>query len=93
MIHYWPCGKNTGRKGDTPAIFATNGKALRTFAEIEACARDFARKIDSFRPGDVLAVPIGNHEDWPSIFITCLHKQVVVLPLEQSISDQQRDAR
>src|SRR4029077_2456055 len=35
---------------------------------------------------------VGNHEDWPSLLIACLRRQVVVLPLEQSISDQQRDA-
>src|SRR5205814_1861966 len=49
-------------------------------------------KIDIFREGDVVAVRIGNHEDWPSIFIACLRKRLVVLPLEQSISDPQRDA-
>ena len=35
---------------------------------------------------------IGNHEDWPSIFVACLRKQLVVVPVEQSISDEQRDA-
>jgi long-chain acyl-CoA synthetase len=37
-------------------------------------------------------VQIGNHEDWPSVFIACLRKQLVVLPLDQSIREQQRDA-
>ena len=39
-----------------------------------------------------MAVQIGNHEDWPAIFIACLRKQLVVLPLDQSIGAQQRDA-
>jgi acyl-CoA synthetase (AMP-forming)/AMP-acid ligase II len=80
------------RKGDTPAIFGRNGDTLRTFKEVEARAREFARKIDNFQPGEVLGVQIGNHEDWPSIFIGCLRKQIVVLPLEQSIRNQERDA-
>ena len=65
---------------------------LRTFRDIEEEARRFAGKIDIFHTGDVLAVQIGNHESWPSILIACLRNGVVVLPLEQSISNQQRDA-
>src|SRR5436189_919980 len=42
--------------------------------------------------GSVIAIQIGNHEDWPSILIACLRKRLVVLPLEQSIRDQERDA-
>jgi acyl-CoA synthetase (AMP-forming)/AMP-acid ligase II len=80
------------RKGDVPAIFGRNGDALRTFNEVEARARDFACKIENFQPAEVLAIQIGNHEDWPSIFIACLRKQIVVLPLEQSITNQERDS-
>ena len=39
-----------------------------------------------------IPIQIGNHEDWPSILLTCLRKELMVLPLEQSISNQQRDA-
>ncbi|MGH8101436.1 MAG: class I adenylate-forming enzyme family protein, partial [Chthoniobacterales bacterium] len=83
--------KTLTRKGDAAAILGPNGTTLRTFDEIETRARDFAHQIDSFQPGGVLAVQIGNHEDWPSILIAGLRQQVVVLPLERSISDQQRD--
>ncbi len=80
------------RKGDAPAIFAANGDMLRTFGGIEEGAQSFAAKIDMFRPGEVIAVQIGNHEDWPSILIACLRQQLTILPLERSISEQQRDA-
>src|SRR6267143_479930 len=80
------------RKGDAPAGFNTRGEVERTFREIDKRAPDFESKIDSFDAGSVIAVQIGNHEDWPSILIACLRRGVVVLPLEQSISDQQRDA-
>jgi long-chain acyl-CoA synthetase len=83
--------KTLTRKSHAAAILGPKGNILRTFDEIETRAHDFAHQIGSFRPGDVLAVQIGNHEDWPSILIAGLRKQVVVLPLEQSISDQQRD--
>src|SRR5207248_5787809 len=77
---------------DSPAIFDTRGEVARRFSDIEECARDFQTKIDSFAEGSVVALQIGNHEDWPSILIACLRKRLVVLPLEQSISHQQRSA-
>src|SRR5262249_46361119 len=79
------------RKRDAAAIFATSGEIIRTFDDLEKRARDLLRSIDGFREGDVLAVQIGNHEDWPSILVACLRRQLVVLPLEQSINERQRD--
>src|SRR5437667_12380610 len=79
-------------KGAAPAIFNTRGQINRTFRAIDEYACKFESKIDSFAAGSVIAVQIGNHEDWPSILIAALRKGLIVLPLEQSISDQQRDA-
>ncbi len=81
-----------GRAKDAPAIFNTRGQVVRKFSEIEERACDFETKIELFNAGSVIAIQIGNHEDWPSILIACLRKRLAVLPLEQSISDQQRDA-
>jgi long-chain acyl-CoA synthetase len=80
------------QKGDAPGILNTRGEVVYSFKQIEDRARDFESKVDGFEPGDVLAVQIGNHQDWPSILIACSRRQVVILPLEQSIADQQRDA-
>src|SRR5438093_11765917 len=80
------------KNADRPAIFNTGGEVVRTYAQIEERARDFESKIDKLPVGSAVAVQIGNHEDWPSILIACLRRGVVILPLEQSISDQQRDA-
>ena len=80
------------RKRDKPAIFATSGEVVRTFEDIEKRSRAFSAQIEIFGAGSVVAVQIGNHEDWPSILLACLRQQVVLLPLEQSIGDQQRDA-
>lgn len=79
-------------KGDGAAVFDSTGKISRSFRDIEEGARSFCTKIDALPAGAVVAVQIGNHEDWPSVFIACLHKQLVVLPLDQSISERQRDA-
>src|SRR6266487_3128753 len=77
---------------DRPAVLSRQGDVLREFRDIEERARDFEAKLEMFRAGSVIAIQLGNHEDWPSILIACLRRQVVALPLEQSISDQQRDA-
>ena len=82
--------KTLARKRDRPAIFATSGEVLRTFGDIEQRARNLMRRIDVFHEGSVVAVQIGNHEDWPSILIGCLRRHLVVLPLEQSMSERQR---
>jgi long-chain acyl-CoA synthetase len=80
------------RKGDDAAIFDASGSIAWSFRDIEGHARAFEAKMDSFLAGTVVAVQIGNHEDWPAIFIACLRKQLIVLPLDQSIGEQQRDA-
>lgn len=75
-----------------PAILAANGATLRTFAGIEERARDFAQKLEGLIPGQVVAVQIGNHPDWPSLFLACLRQQMVMLPLEKSITENERTA-
>ena len=80
------------RKSGDAAIFDATGRVARTFRDIEEHACAFEAKIGELLPGAVVGVQIGNHEDWPAIFIACLRKQLVVLPLDQSIGEQQRDA-
>lgn len=80
------------RKGDLPAVLNTAGETVRTFRQIEARSRDFEPELNALPKGSVLAVQIGNHEEWPSVLIAAVRRGIVVLPLEQSISDQQRDA-
>jgi len=77
---------------DGPAILNTNGEVLRKFSDVEERACHFESNLKMFAPGSVIAIQIGNHEDWPSILIACLRNRLIVLPLEQSISGQQRDA-
>src|SRR5438876_9976594 len=80
------------RAKDRPAILTTHGRILRKFRDIEEGACKFEPKLEMLRPGSVIAIQIGNHEDWPSILIACLRSDLVVLPLDQSIGEQQRDA-
>jgi acyl-CoA synthetase (AMP-forming)/AMP-acid ligase II len=77
---------------DAPAILNTHGEVLRKFSAVEERACHFESNLRMFAPGSVIAIQIGNHEDWPSILIACLRSGLVVLPLEQSINEQQREA-
>src|SRR3954465_7093130 len=90
LLHAWRQILRPARLA--PAILDTKGEVLRNFADIEARAGEFESRLEPFDAGSVIAVQIGNHEDWPSILIACLRRRLVVLPLEKSISDQQRDA-
>lgn len=79
------------RKGDAPAVFDTAGTVLRTFRDLEARAAVLAADMKS-RPGDVQPLDLGNHPDWPSLFLACLRREVVALPLDESITATQRRA-
>jgi acyl-CoA synthetase (AMP-forming)/AMP-acid ligase II len=90
LLEAWE--KTLAGKGDGAAILATNGDVSRTFHDIEQQAREFAGQIDIFEPRNIVAIQIGNRADWPSILLACLRKGLIVLPLEQSISERERDA-
>src|SRR5438067_6123885 len=76
------------RKRDAPAIFDTRGEVLRTFAEVESRART----LESKTSGPVFPIDIGNQPDWPSHLLAALRGRVVALPLEGTITAQQREA-
>lgn len=78
------------RKAAAPAVLDPNGEVRRTFHDIETDAHTFLERIEMFNPGEVVAIQIGNHEDWPGVLLACLRNQLVALPLEQSIGPRQR---
>jgi long-chain acyl-CoA synthetase len=77
---------------DRPAIFDETGRPLRTFQQVQERAEEFGPGLGDLKSGDVVGVQIGNHPDWPSIFLACLRRGLVVVPLDQSISAQDRAA-
>jgi acyl-CoA synthetase (AMP-forming)/AMP-acid ligase II len=87
------------RKGDAPAIFNTAGEVLRTFQGIEEQAQAvettmaLAQKAKgrSQEPHNVSAIQIGNHQDWPSLFLVSLRKRSVFLPIDESVAKDQAD--
>src|SRR5260370_29241267 len=80
------------QKGEAPAIFNTRGEVVRTFLQLEEHARQVEANTPTIKPHHVNAIRIGNHEDWPSLFLACLRRQNVVLPIDESIAKQQGDS-
>ena len=79
------------RKRDAPAIFNPGGEVVSSFLQIEERARAIEAKMPTARPHNVNAIQIGNHEDWPPIFLACLRTQRVVLPIDESVGKEQAD--
>jgi long-chain acyl-CoA synthetase len=80
------------RKRDAPAIFDANGAILRTFRQIDEAASAFHIKLAGLEPGSVIAIQVGNHQDWPSLLIACLQQELIIIPMDRSISKQEREA-
>ena len=79
------------RRGPEGAVFNTRAEVSRTFSEIDVEAEQVGRTLD-FEPASVLAIQIGNHPAWPATLLACLRRQLVVLPLETSMTAQEREA-
>jgi len=75
------------RKGEATAIFNPGGEVERTFRGVENRARELEAEI----VGPVYPIDIGNHPDWPSHLLAALRRRVVALPMESSITAQQRE--
>nr|MBA2743625.1 acyl--CoA ligase [Chthoniobacterales bacterium] len=81
------------RRGGDTAIHSTNGEVLRSFSDIDAEAMAFAGgALAAFAEGQVIGLQAGNHPSWPGLLLACLQRGLVALPLERSISEQERDA-
>jgi long-chain acyl-CoA synthetase len=90
LVQAW---EDSRRRQDEAAIFDTRGQVLRTFTQIEEEARGFEQTLlGEFRPGEVIAIQIGNHASWPALLLACLRRLLVALPLERTVTERERDA-
>jgi len=74
---------------DAPAIFDPRRRVLFRFGEIEERSRRFDN-LEGLRAGDIVAIQIGNHPDWPALLLACWRRALVVLPLERTVSEHER---
>ena len=73
------------------AIFDPQRRVLFRFGEIEALSRSYETGLlEALRAGEILAIQLGNHPHWLALFLACLRREIVVLPLERTMSEQER---
>jgi acyl-CoA synthetase (AMP-forming)/AMP-acid ligase II len=90
LLDAWEDSRHREQKA---AVFDTRRQVLRTFAQIEEEARHFEQTLlREFRPGDVIAIQVGNHPAWPALLLACLRRRLVALSLERSMAERERDA-
>ncbi len=85
-------GETLAPRGRAPAIFDTQRRVLQRFDEVEEVSRAYEADsgLTSFKPGEIVALQIGNHAHWPAILLACLRRGIVVLPLERTMSAHER---
>ncbi len=69
------------RFGQQPAIYAPTGRVLRTFMQIGLEALKVGRLFDRIPPHSVVAVQIGNSEQWPELLLALWKHQLIPMPL------------
>ena len=81
----------SGRANDR-AIVDTSGAVLRTFADIDREAVELEHeRLGSFAAGSVIGVQLGNHASWPAVLLACLRLRHVVVPMERTMAEQERE--
>jgi acyl-CoA synthetase (AMP-forming)/AMP-acid ligase II len=69
------------RFGQTPAIYSPLGTVLRTYAQIGLEALKMGRLFENIPRNSVVAVQIGNSEQWPELMLALWRRQLIPLPL------------
>ncbi len=80
------------RAGPAPAVFSERGEVLRTFAQIEAEAREWSAAFAGLEAGSVVALQPGNGPEWPALFLAALRSRLVALPLGRHTGETERAA-
>ncbi|MEO8439239.1 MAG: class I adenylate-forming enzyme family protein [Spartobacteria bacterium] len=89
LLRAWE--ETLGRREGEPAILDPQRQTLFRFGEIEQLSREYeAGPLQPLGAGQILAIQLGNHPHWPAFFLACLRRGIVVLPLERTMSPQER---
>ncbi len=80
------------QRREDPAIYDPSRRILFRFGEIEELSRRYETRsgLRDFAPGEIVAFQIGNHPHWPALFLACLRREIIVLPLEKTVSEAER---
>lgn len=90
LVEAWE--KTLARKADAPAILDTQGAVLRTFRSVDANARAIEASLTGRRKGELYPISIGNRPEWPAMLIAALRRGLIALPMDASMTVEQRNA-
>ncbi|HEX3816689.1 MAG TPA: class I adenylate-forming enzyme family protein, partial [Chthoniobacterales bacterium] len=85
-------GETARQRVNDAAIYDRQRRVVLRFGELEKLSRCYENEsgLEDFRAGEIIALQIGNHAHWPALFLACLRRRLVVLPLERTMSDAER---
>lgn len=72
-----------------PAIFAPDGRALRTFGGIQTEAEEWEGRLAEYAGRTVVMQP-GNVPAWPALLLACWRAGCAVVPLEAEVPEERQ---
>jgi len=79
------------RNAERPAIFAEDGRVVRTFSQIENEAMELQGPFDPFPERSVIAVQIGNSPRWPALLLALMRRRLIPLPVGADLAPAELD--
>jgi acyl-CoA synthetase (AMP-forming)/AMP-acid ligase II len=64
---------------------------LRSFADIEVEAEEWAGKLSGWQPGTVIGMQLGNSPVWPALILAAMRLGLIPLPLGCHMAGEERD--
>ena len=90
LLNAWD--ETLARRASDAAVLDTRRAVLRTFGDIEREADQIANcSLTNLDVGSVVAIQLGNHPAWPAALLACLRRELVAVPLERTITEQERE--
>lgn len=77
-------------KPSAGAVFAEDGRILRTFTQVEEGSRVWADRLSRFAPGRVIGLQMGNAPEWPEVLLGVWKAGHVALPMDFDLSGDRR---
>lgn len=77
-------------KPSAGAVFAEDGRILRTFTQVEEGSRLWADRLSRYAPGRVIGLQMGNAPEWPEVLLGLWKAGHVALPMDFDLSGERR---
>ena len=79
------------RKGPAAAVRGRDGVVERTFANIEAEAGEWAKRLGRWPAGTVVGMQVGNSPAWPALVLGAMRLGLIPLPLGSHMDCKERE--